>query len=128
MILEHALLPVDVSRAEAFEAAFAEALPILRSMPGVGRVTLSRGVESPGTYLLLVGWDTVEQHTEGFRGSVGYERWRELLHHFYDPFPVVEHFTPVLDAPGPGAVPGPDAAPGPGALPGPGAAEERPRG
>ncbi|MBB2923618.1 antibiotic biosynthesis monooxygenase [Cellulomonas cellasea] len=98
MILEHALLPVDPARAEEFEAAFAEALPIISAMPGVGRVTLSRGVESPGTYLLLVGWETVEHHTEGFRGSAGYARWRELLHRFYDPFPVVEHFTPVLAA------------------------------
>lgn len=99
MILEHALLPVDESRAAEFEAAFARALPIISAMPGVGRVTLSRGVESPGTYLLLVGWETVEHHTEGFRGSAGYQRWRELLHHFYDPFPVVEHFVPVLDVP-----------------------------
>jgi heme-degrading monooxygenase HmoA len=43
--------------------------------------------------LLLVVWDSVEAHTGGFRGSAGYMRWKELLHHFYDPFPVVEHFT-----------------------------------
>ncbi|MGW6128848.1 antibiotic biosynthesis monooxygenase family protein [Cellulomonas sp. NPDC055163] len=98
MILEHALLPVDPARAAEFEAAFAEALPLISAMPGVGRVTLSRGVESPGTYLLLVAWETVEHHTEGFRGSAGYGRWRELLHRFYDPFPVVEHFAPVLAA------------------------------
>lgn len=108
MILEHALLPVDPARAEEFEAAFAEALPLIRAMPGVGRVTLSRGIESPGTYLLLVGWETVEHHTEGFRGSAGYARWRELLHRFYDPFPVVEHFAPVLAA-GPGV---PSESPG----------------
>ena len=38
-----------------------------------------------------------EDHTVGFRGSADYQRWRELLHHFYDPFPVVEHF---VDVPG----------------------------
>jgi heme-degrading monooxygenase HmoA len=109
MILEHALLPVDPPRAAEFEAAFAEALPIIASMPGVGPVTLSRGVESPGTYLLLVGWRTVEDHTEGFRGSAGYDRWRELLHRFYDPFPVVEHFAPVLrSSPGGDAHAAPD--------------------
>ena len=55
--------------------------------------------ERPGTYLLLVGWDTVEAHTEGFRGSPEYHRWRELLHPFYEPFPIVEHFAPISAVP-----------------------------
>jgi heme-degrading monooxygenase HmoA len=41
-----------------------------------------------------VRWETLEDHTEGFRGSAEYQRWRALLHHFYDPFPVVEHYVP----------------------------------
>lgn len=49
-------------------------------------------------YLLLVEWDTLEAHTEGFRGSSEYLEWKALLHHFYDPFPVVEHFAPILVA------------------------------
>ena len=43
-------------------------------------------------------WDRLEDHTEGFRGSAAYEDWRALLHHFYDPFPVVEHYVDVLTA------------------------------
>lgn len=52
-------------------------------------------VEQEGRYLLLVKWETIEDHTEGFRGSKEYQQWRRLLHHFYDPFPTVEHYLPV---------------------------------
>ena len=48
--------------------------------------------EEERKYLLLVGWDTLEDHTIGFRGSEKYQEWKRLLHHFYDPFPTVEHF------------------------------------
>lgn len=96
MVLEHALLPVVVGREEAFEAAFAAARPLIAATPGFRRLRLSRGVERPGTYLLLVEWDRLEDHTEGFRGSDRYDEWRRRLHHFYEPFPVVEHFTEVL--------------------------------
>ncbi len=96
MILEHALLPVAPERAADFEAAFARARPIIAGMPGFRRLSLSRGIESPDRYLLLVEWDSLEDHTEGFRGSEGYQEWRALLHHFYDPFPLVEHFQPLM--------------------------------
>ncbi len=98
MILEHALLPVKPGREAEFEAAFAGARGIISATPGFRGLTLSRCVERPGVYLLLVQWDRLEDHTDGFRGSPRYERWRELLHHFYDPFPVVEHFQEVLAA------------------------------
>ena len=45
-----------------------------------------------------VDWETLEHHTVGFRGSAVYLEWKALLHHFYDPFPVVEHFTTVEQA------------------------------
>ncbi|MPQ96653.1 antibiotic biosynthesis monooxygenase [Modestobacter sp. I12A-02628] len=96
MVIEHALLPVAIGRQPEFEAAFAQAVPIISAMPGFRSLSLSRGIEREDTYLLLVEWETLEDHTEGFRGSAGYQRWRELLHGFYDPFPVVEHSTPVL--------------------------------
>ena len=98
MILEHALLDVRPGEAERFEAAFGEARALIAAMPGFGGLTLSRCTERPDVYLLLVRWERLEDHTEGFRGSPEYGRWRELLHHFYDPFPVVEHFTEVLRA------------------------------
>jgi heme-degrading monooxygenase HmoA len=98
VILEHALLPVRPGQEAAFEAAFTEARAIIAAMPGFGGLTLSRCVERPGTYLLLVHWERLEDHTESFRGSPEYGRWRALLHHFYDPFPTVEHFTAVQSA------------------------------
>lgn len=98
MILEHAILPVVPGREAEFEAAMAEARAIIAAMPGFRRLQVSRGVESPRSYLLLVEWDTLEHHTQGFRGSPEYDRWRAELHHFYEPFPVVEHFTPVVEA------------------------------
>lgn len=98
VILEHALLQVAPERTEEFEAAFAEAKAIISAMPGFMDLRLSRGIEQPSVYLLLVEWETLEDHTEGFRGSSEYQKWKALLHHFYDPFPVVEHFSPVLRA------------------------------
>jgi heme-degrading monooxygenase HmoA len=95
VIIEHALLPVVPGREDEFEAAFATARSIISSMPGFVDLSLTRGIERPSTYLLLVRWDTLEDHTEGFRGSADYARWRDLLHHFYSPFPEVEHFGEV---------------------------------
>ena len=94
-VIEHALLPVRAGDHEAFEAAMAEAVPLVSGMPGFRGIRVSRGVEQGGTYLLLIGWDSVEAHEVGFRGSPQYARWRALLHLFYEPFPVVEHFVPV---------------------------------
>ena len=70
-------------------------MPLVASVPGFRGIRVSRGLERPATYLLLVGWDSVEAHEVGFRGSPPYARWRALLHHFYEPFPVVEHFVAV---------------------------------
>ena len=103
MIIEHALLPVKAGQEPAFERTFGEATAIIAGMPGFGGLTLSRCVERPETYLLLVEWNRLEDHTEGFRSSPEYQEWRALLHSFYDPFPVVEHYTTVLTAE-PGAV------------------------
>ena len=98
MIIEHALLSVEPGQEAAFERAFAEARQIIAGMPGFRGLTLSRGVERPATYLLLAEWERLEDHTEGFRGSPAYEDWQTLLHSFYDPFPVVEHYATVLVA------------------------------
>lgn len=95
MILEHAVLPVRPGAEADFEAAFARARPLIAVQPGCRTVSLHRSIETPHEYLLLVAWDSVEAHTEGFRKSPEYEAWRELLHGFYDPFPRVEHFREV---------------------------------
>lgn len=91
-VLEHALLPVIPGREPEFEVALAEALPIIRSMPGCLDASVSRCVERPSTYLLLVRWADLADHDPGFRSSPRYGRWKALLHRFYDPFPEVLHF------------------------------------
>lgn len=96
MILEVAVLDVRTGESEAFEAAFREAQAIISSMPGYRSHQLQRCVENADRYLLLVEWDTLEAHTVGFRGSAEYLRWKALLHHFYDPFPTVEHYVRVV--------------------------------
>lgn len=96
MILEHAVLPVIPGDESAFEQAFAQARPLIARQPGCRGVRLHRSIETPNEYVLLVEWDSVEAHTEGFRRSADYERWRELLHRFYAPFPIVEHFVEVF--------------------------------
>lgn len=86
------MLPVRPDQRVAFEAAFARAQTIIARMLGFRGLSLSRCVERENTYLLLVQWDRLEDHTVGFRGSPQYDQWRELLHQFYDSFPTVEHF------------------------------------
>jgi len=98
MILEHALLDVVPGQESAFEDAFAQAKTIIASMPGFRSLRLSRCIEEQSRYLLLVEWGRLEDHTEGFRGSTEYERWRALLHHFYEPFPTVAHYESVTTA------------------------------
>lgn len=92
MILEIALLNVIPTQTAEFEAAFTQAAPIIASMPGYISHQLQRCIENSSRYALLVRWQTLEDHTVGFRGSPQYQEWRRLLHHFYDPFPTVEHF------------------------------------
>jgi heme-degrading monooxygenase HmoA len=95
MILEAAVLPVRPGQQEAFEQAFGEASAIIASMPGYLGHELQRCLEVSDQYLLLVRWERLEDHTLGFRGSAEYQQWKELLHHFYDPFPTVEHYERV---------------------------------
>ena len=98
MILEHALLDVVPGREVEFEAAFAGAKSIIASMPGFQMLRLERCIERHNRYVLLVEWETLDDHTVGFRGSAEYQQWRALLHHFYDPFPTVEHYQLITTA------------------------------
>ena len=98
MITEHAVLPVVPGREDEFLAAMERAKSIIASSPGFVSLRVERCLERPDHFLLLVEWDRLQSHTEGFRGSPAYEEWRAALHHFYDPFPVVEHFEVVVRA------------------------------
>jgi heme-degrading monooxygenase HmoA len=91
-ILEVAILDIKPGQEADFEAAFAQASSIISSMDGYISHELQHCIEKGNRYLLFVRWKTLEAHTVGFRGSEKYQEWRKLLHHFYDPFPVVEHY------------------------------------
>jgi heme-degrading monooxygenase HmoA len=98
MILEHAVLQVIPGQESAFEEAFQSAKSVIASSPGFRSLRLGRCVEHDDRYILLVEWDSLTDHTVGFRGSARYEEWRQLLHHFYDPFPEVDHYHDVATA------------------------------
>jgi heme-degrading monooxygenase HmoA len=98
VITEHALLEVVAGRETEFVAAMERAKALIAETPGFVSLRVERCLERPKCFLLLVAWERLEDHTEGFRGSSVYEQWREALHHFYDPFPVVEHFETVVTA------------------------------
>jgi len=96
VILEVAILDVKPGLATEFETAFKTASTIIASLPGYISHELQRCLETANRYILLVRWQKLEDHTVGFRQSPKYQEWRSLLHHFYDPFPTVEHFEIVL--------------------------------
>jgi quinol monooxygenase YgiN len=97
MVLEHALMNVRPGEEERFEAALDEALEVIGAADGCGTVTVLRGIESPSTYLLLVEWASLDAHTEGFRGSDAFARWRALVSPWWSELPVVEHFAPAKE-------------------------------
>jgi heme-degrading monooxygenase HmoA len=96
MILEVAVLNIHPAQSRNFEYAFTKAQRIIATTPGYLAHELLRCLEVEDKYILLVRWQSVADHEEGFRKSAQYQEWKSLLHHFYDPFPTVEHFKPVM--------------------------------
>lgn len=95
MILEVAVLNIKNGLSKEFEKSFLKAQKIIQKMPGYYSHQLQQCLEKPGQYILLVEWDQLEHHINGFRTSQQYGEWKKLLHHYYDPFPVVEHYQSI---------------------------------
>lgn len=95
MILEVAILNIKQGLSDQFEQSFRKASAIISSMNGYIEHQLQKCVESPDRYILLVKWQSIDDHEIGFRQSDQYQQWKSMLHHYYDPFPVVEHYTEV---------------------------------
>ncbi|GAA0392302.1 hypothetical protein GCM10009541_39240 [Micromonospora gifhornensis] len=95
MVLEVALIDVVPGQEDAFAAAYAEGHPVLAGTPGCRSVRMTRGVESPSRFVLLVEWDSVQAHEENFRASDRFVRWRELIGPYFASPPRVEHFMDV---------------------------------
>ena len=92
MILEVAVLDIKPGQEQQFKLAFARAKSIISTMKGYLSHELQQCLEQSNRFILLVKWQTLEDHTMGFRGSAAYQEWKSLLHHFYDPFPEVQHY------------------------------------
>jgi heme-degrading monooxygenase HmoA len=92
VILEHAILNVRPGESPAFLLALEQALPLISATPGFIGLEVRPCLETPDRFVLLVQWETLEAHTVDFRGSDRYQQWSSLLHHFYDPLPLVEHY------------------------------------
>ena len=96
MITEIALLDIRTGLSKEFEEAFIVAQPIIESADGYIQHELMQCMEQEDKYLLTVRWRSLEDHTTGFRQSENYQVWKKLLHHFYDPLPVVEHYKRIF--------------------------------
>lgn len=92
MILEVAILNLKPGSSEGFVISFEKASSIIASQRGYLGHELKKCIEKEEKYILLVRWETTEDHEIGFRQSEDYQQWKALLHHFYEPFPVVEHY------------------------------------
>lgn len=97
MILEAAFLYVKPGLEKQFEKDFTTASQYISSIEGYKEHSLQKCIEVENKYLLLVKWDSLEDHTIGFRTSDTYQKWKDLLHHYYKPFPIVEHFETVFE-------------------------------
>ncbi|MGF1696993.1 antibiotic biosynthesis monooxygenase [Vibrio kyushuensis] len=96
MITEVAILDIKPELVNEFEPAFSKAQTIISSMDGYINHQLQRCIENKHRYILIVNWASLEAHTKGFRESEQYQNWKALLHHFYEPFPTVEHYERVF--------------------------------
>jgi heme-degrading monooxygenase HmoA len=92
MILEHADIRIDPVRAAEFEEAILRgASTVIAQAKGFRGFKVNRSIESPGRYLLMIYWDSLEDHTVGFRGSDAFAQWRAIVGPFFAQPPVVEH-------------------------------------
>ncbi len=96
MILEAFVCQIKAGQETEFETALRDALPLINGMRGFISLELQRCIEIVGQYIILIHWETLENHTVGFRGSPEYQEWRARLHHFYDPMPTVQHYESII--------------------------------
>ena len=93
MILELADIRIHPGQNAAFEEAIARGLQtVIHNAKGFQGYKVNRGVESAERYILQVFWDTLEDHTVGFRQSPAFADWRAIVGPFFASAPTVEHF------------------------------------
>jgi heme-degrading monooxygenase HmoA len=92
VIIETALMSIVPGRQDEFLAALERAKGVLAQAHGWRDIHVHRGIERPSAFLVVIGWDTLEDHTVGFRGGELFTRWRALIGPFFAEPPVVEHW------------------------------------
>ncbi|RNC88295.1 MAG: antibiotic biosynthesis monooxygenase [Winogradskyella sp.] len=97
MVLEVAILNVKENLERQFEADFLIAGNYISKIKGYKGHTLKKCIEEERKYILLVDWETLENHNIDFRTSDEYQKWKTLLHHYYEPFPIVEHYETIIN-------------------------------
>jgi|NGEPerStandDraft_6_1074524.scaffolds.fasta_scaffold111878_2 heme-degrading monooxygenase HmoA len=101
MVLEFADIRIHAGRNAEFEAAIQRGLETVISRSGGYRAhRVTRGIESPDRYMLMIWWETLEDHTVGFRGSPLFAEWRAIVGPFFAAPPAVEHFSLVMQSAG----------------------------
>ncbi len=93
MIMEIATIEVVPGREDEFVAALEQAKAVLAQAHGWQAIHVHRGIERPSTFLLAIAWDTLEDHTQGFRGGELFGQWRAIIGPFFAAPPQVEHWT-----------------------------------
>jgi heme-degrading monooxygenase HmoA len=96
MVTEIALIDVKPGMEKEFEAGVGKAAPVFQRAKGCRGMALEKSIEKPSRYRLFVQWDTVEDHTVGFRGSADFQEWRKCVGHCLERPPEVEHTQPVI--------------------------------
>jgi heme-degrading monooxygenase HmoA len=95
MVIEVGLIDVQAGREDDFAAAYVKAHSILATTPGCRSVRMTRGIETPSRFVLIVEWDSVDAHLDNFRASDRFTEWRALIGPYFDGAPRVEHFVDV---------------------------------
>jgi heme-degrading monooxygenase HmoA len=95
MVLEVAEIDVIAGQEDDFVNAFKEARHLLVETSGCRSVRMTRGIETPTRFVLLVEWDSVEAHEVNFRQSPSFPEWRRLIGPHFASAPTVEHYADV---------------------------------
>lgn len=96
MITEVAILHVRSGQGKSFEEDFREAGAYISKARGYLGHSLKKCIEKHDQYILIVNWESVEDHEQGFRRSSDYLKWKSLLHPYYEPFPEVLHYEDII--------------------------------
>jgi len=94
MILEVADIRIGPGQQAAFEAAVQRGIDeVISKAHGFRAARVQKGIESAERYLLMIEWETLEDHTVGFRQGPLFAQWRALVGPYFAQPPQVEHFS-----------------------------------